>query len=173
MAFSLGLSQGQGRWHLLLGTKGRFQGATVIEIPPRARSSRSTGSSWFYIDAGNCPRWDCTVMSGESCVMVHSLPMPIRGLAIPEQAQECVQLIQKHLRLTADKAHLLFLISVGSGPVLMGTLLQNKWVYVRGWISNNALNQPLTQMPLHMTKNAFWSLHLTHLQNCLNVGTTQ
>lgn len=65
-------------------------------------------------------------MSGESCVMVHSLPMPIRGLAIPEQAQECVQLIQKHLRLTADKAHLLFLISVGSGPVLMGTLLQNK-----------------------------------------------
>jgi len=84
-------------------------------------------------------------------MMMHSHPMSITTIAIPEQARECVQLIQKCLRLTADRPHSLFVIAhqcvyhdeklrvfsrerishstyvcVGSAPVLMGRLLQNK-----------------------------------------------
>lgn len=49
-------------------------------------------------------------------MMMHSHPMPITDIAIPEQAQECVQLIQKRLRLTADQAHSLFLIANSACP---------------------------------------------------------
>lgn len=41
----------------------------------------------------------------------HSHPMPITGIVIPELAWASVELIQKHLRLIADQAHLLFYIA--------------------------------------------------------------
>lgn len=39
-------------------------------------------------------------------MVMHSHPMPIPGIVIPGLARESVQFIQKHLRLTADQAHL-------------------------------------------------------------------
>lgn len=47
-------------------------------------------------------------------MMMHSHPTPIIGIAILGLAQESVQLILKHLRLTADQAHVLFFIANSS-----------------------------------------------------------
>lgn len=48
---------------------------------------------------------------------MYSCPMHIIVTAILQLAQEIVQLIQKHLRLTADQAHLFFLIVDCSCPM--------------------------------------------------------
>lgn len=55
-------------------------------------------------------------MPGRRLVM-YSCPMHIIVTAVLQLAQEIVQLIQKHLRLTADQAHLFFLIVDCSCPM--------------------------------------------------------
>lgn len=46
--------------------------------------------------------------------MMHSHPMPIKSTVLSELAQESAQLIQKHLRLKDDQAHLLLFITNSS-----------------------------------------------------------
>lgn len=50
----------------------------------------------------------------ENCLMMHSHPMPIKSTVLSELAQESAQLIQKHLRLKDDQAHLLLFITNSS-----------------------------------------------------------
>lgn len=45
-------------------------------------------------------------------MLMHS--HPITGIAVPELAPDRVQPIQKHLRLTANRVHLLFFIANSS-----------------------------------------------------------
>lgn len=54
---------------------------------------------------------------------MHSCSMNIIVTAILQLAQEIVQLIQKHLRLIADQAHLFFLIVNCSCPTHHGSTL--------------------------------------------------
>lgn len=42
-------------------------------------------------------------------MMMHLYPMPIRDTGIPWFKRENVKMIQKHLRLTTDQAHVLFI----------------------------------------------------------------
>lgn len=97
------------------GNKREVPGSHCLGNPTQSKIIKSY---WLFLALSRC--WELSTQDyhvwRESCVMMRSHPLGITGVAIPERAQERVQLIQKPLRPPADQARSLFLIANSACP---------------------------------------------------------